>query len=163
MAKKAVVTDAAGEVQVKTKTLFDHLNGITYAKTPWDTLTPADQKTFEPYMINRFLSMNPDYVTFINDLQQYVLSGLPRSAVYKLYLDILPKVKTYNKYVKSSGDTYSKELIDIITTHYQCSSREAKLYIDTFHKVDLNALKQIIMAYGNSDKVAEKLIAKQNP
>ena len=39
----------------KPKTIFDHLAGITFKKTKWEDLTEADQKSFSPYLINRWL------------------------------------------------------------------------------------------------------------
>ena len=46
----------------KPATLFDHLANITWKKKPWSELTESDQKSFTPYLINRWLSMNPDYI-----------------------------------------------------------------------------------------------------
>jgi len=41
--------------EVKAKSLFDHLSGITDKKVKWDSLSELDHKSFSPYMINRFL------------------------------------------------------------------------------------------------------------
>ena len=49
------------ENSVKAKSLFEHLSGIKEKKVKWDTLSEMDKKSFEPYMINRFLSMNIDF------------------------------------------------------------------------------------------------------
>ena len=38
----------------KAKTLFQHLSGLKESKTPWDSLSVMDKKTFEPFMVNRF-------------------------------------------------------------------------------------------------------------
>ena len=50
--------------------LFDFLNQITYYKQPWDTFTDDDKAEFNTYMINRFISMNPDYVDVVNTIQK---------------------------------------------------------------------------------------------
>jgi hypothetical protein len=61
------------ENSVKAKSLFEHLSGIKEKKVKWDTLSEMDKKSFEPYMINRFLSMNIDLLPIINILQKYTI------------------------------------------------------------------------------------------
>jgi hypothetical protein len=156
--KKVQEVDGDGPVIHKTKTLFDHLNGITYGKVKWEVLTPDDQKTFDPYMVNRFLSMNPDYITFINDLQLYVLSGMPKEAVYRLYHDVLPKVKTFSKYVKSSESGSNKELLELVGTYYKIGSREAQMYVKNLLALDPNKLINIVTSFGRTVAEAEKLL-----
>ena len=56
---------------VKAKGLFDHLSGITNLKTPWESLSVMDKKSFETYMVNRFLSMGADNVEIVNIINQY--------------------------------------------------------------------------------------------
>ena len=45
---------------VKAKTLFQHLSGIKEKKARWDSLSQMDKKSFTPFMINGWLSMNMD-------------------------------------------------------------------------------------------------------
>ena len=77
----------------KPKTIFDHLAGITHKKTKWDDLTEADQKSFSPYLINRWLSMAPELIEIVDMFQHYTIGPLTKEHVYKLYYDILPKGK----------------------------------------------------------------------
>ena len=72
----------------KAKTIFDHLSGITDKKTPWDKLSEVDRKSFSPYMINRWLSMNPNYLDLVNELQQYTIGQLDARETYTLYYEI---------------------------------------------------------------------------
>jgi len=46
----------------KARNIFEHISGITDKKTPWDVLSDADKKSFTPYIINRWLSMNIDFI-----------------------------------------------------------------------------------------------------
>ena len=71
----------------KPATIFDHLGNITWKKTPWDTLDEASQKSFSPYLINRWLSMNPDYIEIVDMFQQYTIGPLSKKHVYQLYFD----------------------------------------------------------------------------
>ena len=105
--------------------LFDFLNQITYYKQPWDTFTDDDKAEFNTYMINRFISMNPDYVDVVNTIQKY--PNCPTRLVYKFYCDLLPKKKSFFKYIKASSKN-DLETIKAIAEYYQCSTREAKDY-----------------------------------
>ena len=51
--------------------LFDWLNEITYSKRPWDKFTDEEKSTFNTYMINRFISMDSNYIDVVNLIQQY--------------------------------------------------------------------------------------------
>jgi hypothetical protein len=84
----------------KAATIFDHLAGITYKKTPWESLSEADRKSFSPYLINRWLSMNEDLIEYVDAFQQYTIGPLSVREVYKLYWDLLPKQRFRFKYIK---------------------------------------------------------------
>ncbi len=116
--------------------LFDHLKAITQREYDPTYLTDKeDAKTFDVYMINRFLSMNPDWVFLVNWLQQYT-HEMSNELVYKLYSNIIPKSNTYLKYVKGIDTGYKKELIELFAKHYECSKREAIDLITVLLKYD---------------------------
>ena len=139
------------------KSLFQLLNDIHNDKTPWDNLTEGDKKAFSPYMVNRFLSMRMEYTELVNDLQKYTIGGaLAPREVYKLYSDILPKQKFYQKYIKSANtEKYNSELIDILTRYFKCSSSEVIEYIPFLGKEEC---KKILSKYGIEEKVHRKLL-----
>ena len=58
---------------VKRKSLFDHINQITATQNPnyWDEISDEDKKSWSNYMVNRFLSMNSDWMELVNELQKY--------------------------------------------------------------------------------------------
>ena len=89
---------------VKAKTIFQHLSGIKEKKESWESLSEMDKKSFTPFIINRWLSMNMDLLPIINVLQKYTIGLLTPRDVYKLYLDFLPKKKTFDKYIKGKKD-----------------------------------------------------------
>jgi len=117
------------ETKLKTKSIFDFLNCLFMTKTKWDDLSELDKKAFSPYMINRFISMHPDYVSVVNYLQQYTIAGMNPREVYKLYLDLLPKQKFFAKYIKAKNDDSEKlapKLIEFIAEQEQWSTDESK-------------------------------------
>ena len=80
----------------KPATLFDHLANITWKKKPWSELTETDQKSFSPYLINRWLSMNMNYIELVDMFQQYTIGPLKKKHVYQLYFDFLLKLSIIN-------------------------------------------------------------------
>jgi hypothetical protein len=108
-------------------TLFDWINEITYHKRPWITFTDEDKTEFNTYMINRFISMNSNYIDIVNLIQRY--PDCPKRKVYQFYCDLLPKQKAFFKYIKASAKD-DPETIKAIAEYYQCSTREAKEYIN---------------------------------
>ena len=51
-----------------------------------------DKKTFSPFIVNRWLSMNLNLIELVNELQKHIGQLKPRD-VYKLYFDVLPQKK----------------------------------------------------------------------
>ena len=140
----------------KPATLFDHLANITWKKKPWSELSESDQKTFSPYLINRWLSMNPNYIELVDMFQQYTIGPLSKKHVYQLYFDFLPKQKTFNKYIKGKKqDKYNKELVKFIADHYQVARIEAEEYISLLEQIEISSL---LKKYGKSEKEIKGLL-----
>ena len=79
-------------------------------------------------MVNRFLSMNSDWMELVNELQKY---NLQPKELYKLYTNILPKGKRWLRYMKGKNDMdYPEWLINIVRNKDECSRKEAKEAID---------------------------------
>ena len=114
----------------KAKNIFEHISGITDKKTPWDVLSDIDKKSFTPYIINRWLSMNMDFIELVNELQRYTIGQISNEETYKLYYDILPKQKQFNKYIKGKkADKYNPALVELLSQHFLVSEAEAMEYI----------------------------------
>lgn len=143
----------------KALTIFEHLSGITDKKRSWDKLTDADKKSFSVYLINRWLSMNMEFIEIVNEFQKYTIGQLQPAEVYKLYLDFLPKQKQFNKYIKGKKDAkYNSELIELITGYFLCSKQEAREYIDIYLLTNKSELTDIIKKYGKTDSEITKLL-----
>jgi len=146
-------------MSTKPATIFDHLSHITEKKTPWDKLSEADQKSFSPYLINRWLSMNMDLIEIVDMFQQYTIGELDRKHVYQLYQELLPKRKMYNKYIKAKdSDKYNKELLEFVAKHYEISVREATEYVAMLMNVDKELIAELLRKYGKTDKEIKSLM-----
>ena len=60
---------------IRRKSLFDHINQVTSIqnKTYWKRISDEDKKTWSNFMVNRFLSMNSNWIELVNEVQQYDL------------------------------------------------------------------------------------------
>ena len=115
---------------IKRKSLFDHINQITKVQNPkyWEQISEEDKKTWSNYMVNRFLSMKPEWIELVNELQKY---NLEPKELYKLYTNVLPKSKQWLKYIKGRNDMDHPEwLINIIRHNDECSRKESIQAID---------------------------------
>ena len=161
MAKKVKEVTESG---IKQATIFDHLNNIYLNKPEWNDIPEMDQKTWSSFMINKWISMNLDYLPIINDFQKLTLGQLSNKEVYNIYKGFLPKAKVYAKYIKAiDSEKYNPELIDLLALYHMCSTTEALQYLEVYFKDtdNLEALVAIISKYGKSDKEIKKLITKK--
>ena len=85
-------------------TIFEWITQILTHKKSWDSFNETDQKTFSPFIINRWLSMDEEFIEVVNYFQKYAIGTLEPREVYKWYSDFLPTGKRYNKYIKSKKD-----------------------------------------------------------
>lgn len=135
-------------MEVKTKTIFDFLNDITFDKVAWEDQT--ETKRFQSYMLNRWLSMS--YLEIVAEVQPVTSRMEPRE-FYKFYSDILPKRKFFSKYVKASSvETKWDALAEIIADKLQVSKKESMEIIDLSLLTGTDNLKQFLSDYGYSDK-----------
>jgi hypothetical protein len=152
------------EKQIKVKTLFDHINAITQIQDVkyFNKLSEGDKKTWSNFMINRFLSMNPDWIEIISELDPLTTGKqLKPELVYKMYIDIIPKSRVFLKYIKGKKESkYNKELVEIVKRYFECSKKEAIEYLNIFYSSEnqLAELQEIIIKYGHDNKEAKKMI-----
>ena len=134
-------------------TIFDWIGQILVDKKPWDSFDESDHKAFSPFIINRWLSMDEEFIEVVNYFQKYAIGTLEPREVYKWYSDFLPKGKRYNKYIKSKNKKkYDPVLVDIICKHFECSKQLVGEYLELIHKEEL---KQILEMYGLNRKIIE--------
>ena len=127
-------------------TIFDWVNQILVHKKPWDSFTVEEQKKFSPFIINRFLSMDKELIEIVNMFQPYAIGTLEPKDVYEFYRNLFPKGKRYNKYIKGKRDKkYDKELLELVSKHFEVSKNESKSYIDLLSKKDI---KELYKKYG---------------
>lgn len=151
--KKAV----KGNALVKVKGLFDHLNHIREKQDPkyFVNLSDADRKSWSNYMICRLLSMQPENIELINEIQKY--QHLPPEYFYQLCITVVPLGRAYYPYIKSKKESeYTKELIDIMRRHFSESKRNVLEYLGLLSKKEI---RSIVEMYGYNEKEVDQIIS----
>jgi hypothetical protein len=140
-------------------TIIDWINQLLVHKKHWDSFNESEQKSFSPFIINRWLSMDEEFIEVVNYFQKYSIGTLEPREVYKWYADFLPKGKRFNKYIKGKKEKkYDPELINILVNYLECSKLEAKQNLSFISKEEL---KEILQKYGTDPKQI-KTICKRN-
>ena len=136
-------------------TIIDWMNQLLVHKKHWDDYSEDEQKKFNPFIINRWLSMDKDFLEIVNYFQKYSIGTLEPREVYKWYCDMLPKGKRFNKYIKGKKyKKYDSELINLLTNHFECSKSEVKQNLELIDKIEL---KEILQKYGLDKKKIKRL------
>ena len=148
----------------KTKSLFDHIKAVTQFQDPnyWDKLEESDKKTWSNYMVHRFLSMNPDWIEVLSEIQPYTQVLEPKQ-LYLSLIGIIPKGRYFLKYTKGKKDNkYESWLVDLLIQDFMCSSKEAEDYCEILYstKEGRENIKYICEKYGIDKKQITKLKLK---
>jgi Golgi nucleoside diphosphatase len=141
--------------KTKTYSIFDIIKEIIDTKSPWDSFTPDQQKLFNGYMINKFLSMNAKYIEVVNYVQGLNIKDSKK--LYEVYCFLIPRSKnTYSPFIKSTTKKlYSPELLKHISEQFECATSEAEEYIQM---TDKEWLEEILTSRGVDEKEIKKLL-----
>lgn len=146
------------------KSLFDHIKAITSEQDQkyWDKLDESDRKTWSNYMVHRFLSMNPDWIEVLSEIQPYTQTLEPKQ-LYLALIGLLPKGKYYLKYIKGKKeDSYESWLVDLIKQDFQSTTNQAEEYLEILYSTreGRENIKYICEKYGVDPKQITKLKLK---
>lgn len=135
--------------------LFDWLKEVNYNKRDWEEFSENEQKAFQPYMINRFLSMNEMLVELVNHFQKYSLSLLHPKNVYKFYTSLIPRNKKFYRYIKSKKALQCESwIIDLLNIHYEQNTKQTEQYLEIMLNTQAGkeSLREILSKYGIEEK-----------
>ena len=137
----------------KTKSIFCWLNEITVKKTPSEEFTGNDWEKFNSWLMHRFISCNRYYIELANLAQS--LPPQNKKQVYNLYKEMIPKGKSYFKYIKSKTKTPKTELTEAFVKIYKCSTREV---VDYLLILDKSEIKSTLQKSGYQPKEITKML-----
>lgn len=118
-------------------TIFELLNDILYKKKGDKLSNPDAEAEFQPYLVQRWLSMySPDISQLINQTTNILYSAYEnKQEWYKAFLTIIPPCRFKKiSYIKKSIEQQKlnkdeREYIKTLAAHYEISEREVKDYL----------------------------------
>lgn len=118
----------------KTLSIIDFIKFLTTDKKKWEELSIQDQKAFQPYIVNRWLSMDLYLCEAINELQQYTI-GMDKDVVWRLLYEVLPKQRVQINYIKAKKEnSFTENELDCFKKYFFVSERECEEYLDFLKK-----------------------------
>ena len=127
---------------------FEHVKNLHTKKRRWEDFNNEEKKSFNVFIINKGLSMNPNYLGIVNMVQNY--TGLNQiispKEVFNIYFNLLPTKFRFYKWIKGAKTKKDKEKAEYLAMHFQVSTREAYDYLNI---LDKKTIKSIIKNYKN--------------
>jgi len=130
-------------------TPFDHIKAITETKENTVLGTDNDdlaQKSYEPFIVNRGLSLFPDTVLYANEMNRLAL--LEKAPQFLYLLNIIRPRKRYEKWIKKTAMDDEK----IVADYYNISLRKAKDAIKVLTPDHVKTMRQLLDTGGVSTK-----------
>ena len=143
--------------------LFDHIKHIRCIQDPdyFKNLTDLDKKSFNHFMILKALSMNPALLDDISSLFRY-FDKIPSPQFYQLLIGLIPPdhPKKYYPWIKAKKQSYSNELLALISRYFEISKKEAGEYITLLSSTEKGKkeLEDLVRAYGLTDKEIKSIM-----
>ena len=135
------------------KDLFGWLNEITQYKTPIEDISEESWKSWNTFMINKYVSMCPEYIELVNYIQKIPYDQ--NKQIYSIYREMLPKRKVYLKWIGSKKKSKNQSAVDYVAKYFECSLGEAEEYMDILRE---KGVRGILYKMGVEDKEIEKLL-----
>lgn len=133
--------------------LFSIIKDLTQNKKPWINLEEEDIIQINPFILNRFLSMNKEFIELVNYIQWIPYEN--KESYYKIYFDILPKKSLWLQYLKTKNKENNKDLLKILSQYWECSQKEVNENIKFISK---DNIKEILKNLSFDDKEITKLL-----
>lgn len=115
--------------------IFDHIKNITTNKGPY-----LGDEGWNNWMINRYLSMDPDYCEVVNLVQKNTWQ-MKGEYLYNLYKDLIPQQYKFLKYIKASKKSdYKLDEVEAVQSYFEVSKKQAKEYIEMLSKDELESI-----------------------
>ena len=121
---------------------FDHIKNLHTKKRRWEDFNDEEKKSFNVFIINKGLSMNPNYLGIVNMVQNF--TGLNQiissKEVFNIYFDLLPNNFRFYKWIKGEKTKKDKEKAEYLAMHFKVSTREAYDYLQLLDRKTINSI-----------------------
>lgn len=133
--------------------VFDWIKEIRGQKRPWNSFSESDKDKFNNYMVHRILSMDPNLIEIVNEVQ--VLPPDDKEIVYNTYKNIIPKSNKFFKYIKTNKKTYNKDLVILLAEDLKTSTTKT---IDVLNILTKEQIKEYLVSLGKEKKEITSLL-----
>jgi hypothetical protein len=135
------------------KNIWDWLKQINSTKADPNSFSDKEWELWNSYMVHRFLSMNPDFLDIVNFVQ--IINPQNKKEIYSVYREYIPKNNKWSKYIKSKVKQSNKDLVEHLSSYWECSSKETKEYLEF---LDTDEIGRILMSIGLNNKEIKTII-----
>jgi hypothetical protein len=121
---------------------FDHIKNLHTKKRRWEDFNDEEKKSFNVFIINKGLSMNPNYLGIVNMVQNF--TGLNQiispKEVFNIYFNLLPNNFRFYKWIKGEKTKKDREKAEYLAMHFKVSTREAYDYLEILDRKTINSI-----------------------
>ena len=134
---------------------FDHIKNLHTKKRTWNDFNDEEKKSFNVFIVNKGLSMNPNYLGIVNMVQNFTGLNqiLSQKEVFNIYFNLLPSKFRFYKWIKGEKTKKDKEKVEYLAMHFKVSTREAYNYLQILDKKTIN---KILKNYKNEPTTKSK-------
>ena len=121
--------------------VIDILSLLENKQFEWNELAEDVQKSYDQFMINRFVSSKIQYVNVLAEVARYRMSNEQH---YNLVKDLIAKQKhyfNYKSYKKAKDNSLDDLLIFAIKKELEVGKREAESDIEFLSETDIKEVK----------------------
>ena len=121
---------------------FDHIKNLHTKQRRWEDFNDEEKKSFNVFIINKGLSMNPNYLGIVNMVQNFtgLNQVLSQKEVFNIYFKLLPNKFRFYKWIKGEKTKKDKEKSEYLAMHFKVSTREAYDYLRILDKKTINKI-----------------------
>ena len=127
--------------------LFDYLKALTERNEFLDFDNEEVRKGYQPFMINRFISMAEVFTQVVNEINRF--SDIPKETHFRFFFSVLPKRRQFFKYIKKPKDLSQDEKL-VIAKYFEVGLTDAERYINMLSEEEINQILEIYK-YGKNN------------
>lgn len=131
---------------------FDWIKEIILYKSNIRDFSEKEISLFQPFMIHKFLSMDPELLDIVNYIQRLNIED--KRQLYNIYREFIPVNARYYPYLKKNIVKEKDELINILKEYFELSYNEMK---DALSLLSKETIESILEQYGYDKKEIKKL------
>ena len=114
---------------------FDYVNSVNYSKKDI-MVSPAEEKAYNPFMMNRSLSYFSDTVVIANEMNRY--HHLDSRLQYQFLINMVRKRKRFSKWVKPELEND----LESVKEYYGYSNEKARQVLPLLSPSQIQKIKE---------------------